>query len=65
MTAITLKTNQFWGRRSGSTSETIPKGCNLPWNNYFQQQQWNKPDGGRQGKPVKCSLTNVNKKWFK
>lgn len=65
MTAVVLKTNTFWGRRSGSIDMTIPKGCVLPWGGVFKQMQWNKADGGRSGRPIKCSLTNVNKKWFK
>lgn len=65
MATALLKTNTFWGRRSGSRDESIPKGCSLPWGNVFKQQQWNKADGGRSGRPAKMTLLNVNKKWFK
>ena len=62
---VRLKTNTFWGKRSGQYSESKPKGCNYAWGNYFQQMQWTTANNGRQGKPIKCTLINVNKSWFK
>lgn len=56
MTAVTLKTNQFWGRRSGSIKE--------PHGKCFQQQQW-ASGASHSSRPPKCSLVNINKKWFK
>ena len=60
-----LKTNTYWGKRSGTYSESKPKGCNYPWGFFFQQMQWTTANNGNQGRPTKCTLTNINKKWFK
>lgn len=65
MQATVLKSNSFWGRRSGGFfDENKPKGCSLPWGFVIKQQQWNKANGGNSSRPAKCSLINVNKKWF-
>lgn len=58
-----LKSNQFWGSRSGAYSADVPKGSDKPWGNVFKQQQWSS-GRERRGSPKKCSLHNTNHKWF-
>jgi len=66
MTTVNLTSNEFWGRKGGGFyDENKPKGCALPWGYVIKQQQWNSTNGGNNNRPVKCTLFNVNKKWFK
>lgn len=61
---IALKSNQFWGRRSGAYDPNPPKGSNQPWGFYFRQQQFG-AGVNRNRKTPAVELTNVNKKWFR
>lgn len=52
MTAVVLKSNEFWGKRSGTRSEERPKNMNTPWGCFFRQSQWgaganNQKGGGK------------------
>lgn len=64
MQAVKLKSNEFWGSRSGAYDPSPAKGDNKPWGFYFRQQQWSS-GGNRQTKPSQVRLVNVNKSWFK
>ena len=37
---VKLKSNEFWGKRSGSYYTDKPKGSTKEWGNIFQQSQW-------------------------
>ncbi len=59
----TLKSNEYWGRRSGKYVAAHPKGCDKPWGFVFQQQQWG-GGGNRNARQRTVKLINVNKRWF-
>lgn len=64
MTAVILKSNEYWGNRSGKYVEAKPKGCSLPWGNVFQQRQFGSgKDNNAKQKTTK--LINVNHAWFR
>lgn len=59
-----LKSNSFWGSRSGFFDTSVPKGHNQPVGRAFRQRQYG---AGRENKNQRttCKLINVNKRWFK
>ena len=59
----TLKSNEFWGKRSGYFSSHVPKGHKLPFGNAIKQRQ--RGSGANNNKNQKTlRLVNINKKWF-
>jgi hypothetical protein len=60
MQPVILKSNEFWGRRSGAYR--IMKG-DLFKSFMFVQQKWGS-GSDRKGKQKHIKLLNVNKKWF-
>lgn len=37
---VELKSNQFWGKRSGSWDDSCPNAARIPVGNIFRQSQW-------------------------
>lgn len=64
MEPVILKSNEYWGRRSGKYVEAKPKGCALPWGFCFQQQQFG---SGRDNskRPSQLKVKGLNPKWFR
>lgn len=53
--SVTLKSNEFWGKRSGSYDPSIPKGSNKPRGNVFTQSQWG--SGANNNTPKKRGIS--------